>query len=167
MAMRLTGIGALLSIIGVTLLWWPRNALRGYSYPQTTVERLQLEGMALLPGLGAALTVVGAVVLAAAVLAALTGHPPVAEMRHAVLWLGLAVVVLCLAGERLMLSDWMLSMLAQEPREAWIRYLDVVVLLRGIGAALVGLWCAGMVSGARTPARSRPADRALAPSPPF
>lgn len=166
MGRRVAIMGAVLVTAGVALQWWSHPA-QPRTYPTTPLGHLQSYVLASLPALGAALTAAGAVVLALALLTVLSGRPPVRGQRPAVLWSGIGLVVLGIAVEFLLLSGPVLGALSTDAREGVVLLLlHAAGVLRWVGAALVGLWLTGLVTGRRTTDPERVAATQV-PSRPF
>lgn len=143
MVRRLSVVGVLLAVVGVLFGGWSQALA-------TSIQVSGEQGSAVLQlavGLfSSVLMPVGGVVIAAAVVAIVTGRSPMSGHPALLVWFGLGLVVASFVAEA---GAWWL---AQGVEVSWVRWtpLEIAYMTRWIGCALVALWLIGLLTSTST-----------------
>lgn len=141
MGRKVALVGVALATVGILILLWAQPA------PQVSatvpIDRLVNVVLSFLPLTGAMCASVGGLMIGLAIVAMITGHLPVRGNPPALLWLGLAAVVLASVIE----VGLMGVLLDGAPPSGLLAVLHATGVVRTIGAALLAWWLTAQLTG--------------------
>ncbi|MCK0113236.1 hypothetical protein MWU75_13895 [Ornithinimicrobium sp. F0845] len=165
MGRRVAIAGAALAVGGLLLEMW---AFRQLLEMQADQLRVLVYLVALVPVVGTACVTTGVTMIVLGVIQAVTGRPPLRDNRSVFLWSGIGLVVLMTLLEIVTMSGPVLSAVPDRAPESLIALMiQVVHLVRLVGAALIGVWLTGLVINPRSTLQRQSSEPPLAPSRPF
>lgn len=143
MVRRLSVVGVVLAVVGVLFGGWSQALATSLQVPEEQGPAILQLAVGLVSSV---LVPVGGVIIAAAVIATVTGRSPMSGRPGWLMGLGLGLVVASFVAEA---GAWSL---VQGVEVSWVRWtpLEVAYTTRWIGCALVALWLIGLLTSTST-----------------